>query len=116
MKFKIDENLPIDVAELQRQYPRTRLQDDPQEFLVYNAAMRFLKSKASMVFQARISADTTYLSDKYIFDGTTVLESSWILSEAIVLPHVTKLTPQQEYPKRFPLATLPLKLLEGLCE
>ncbi|MHB8952039.1 MAG: hypothetical protein ACYC4U_03565 [Pirellulaceae bacterium] len=62
------------VSELQRQYPRTRFQDDPKEFLVFNAAMRFLKSKASMVFQARLAADTAYLTDKYIFDGQTVLE------------------------------------------
>ena len=62
------------VSELQRQYPRTRLENDPQEFLVFNAAMRFLKAKASMVFQARIAADTAYLTDKYIFDGKTVLD------------------------------------------
>jgi phage baseplate assembly protein W len=62
------------VSELQRQYPRTRFQNDPQEFLVFNTAMRFLKSKASMVFQARIAADTAYLTDRYIFDGQTVLD------------------------------------------
>ena len=62
------------VSELKRQYPRARFENDPQEFLVFNSAMQFLKSKASMVFQARISADTTYLADKYIFDGTTVLD------------------------------------------
>ena len=62
------------VSELQRQYPRTRLENDPQEFLVFNAAMRFLKAQASMVFQARIAADTKYLTDQYAFEGKTVLD------------------------------------------
>ena len=62
------------VSELQRQYPRSRFESDPQEFLVFNAAMRFLKSKASMVFQARITADSNYLTDQYVFDGKTVLD------------------------------------------
>jgi hypothetical protein len=62
------------VSELQRQYPRTRFESDPQEFLVFNAAMRFLKAKASTVFQARIAADSKYLTDQYMFDGKTVLD------------------------------------------
>lgn len=61
-------------TELHRQYPPARFENDPQEFMVYNAAMRFLKTKASMVFQARITADTIYLTDKFIFDGETVLD------------------------------------------
>ena len=61
-------------SELQRQYPLSRFQDDPQEFLVYNAARRFLKAKASMVFQARLAADSTYLAEKNVFEGDSVLD------------------------------------------
>ncbi len=70
----IQEAIDALFAELHRQYPPARFENDPQEFMVYNAALRFLKSKASMVFQARITADAVYLTDKYIFDGETVLD------------------------------------------
>ncbi len=61
-------------SELQQQYPISRLRRDPQEFLVYNAARRFLKAKASVVFQARLSADSNYLTNEYVFKGDSVLE------------------------------------------
>jgi len=61
-------------AELQRQYPPNRIEQDSQEFLVYHAATRFLKAKAGMVFQARLTADPVYLTDKYTFDGDSVLD------------------------------------------